>query len=154
MHNTNQQKHFSTNRHIVGIQKSYSAGKKRIQQLFYRSFANMSSDFILNQRFGPRRAKTTKITVFCEKGFSVITFDAVETRHLFCQHHVSLVQPRRMIYNLTSKSHVENLTSGQGHDLPRKGHIAYQSIRMVVLSTSMVFVLAGLYQKLLPKNCW
>ena len=46
-----------------------------------------------------------------------------------------------MIYNLTLKGHVENLTSGQGHDLARKGHVAYQSIRIVGLNTSMVFSL-------------
>ena len=49
-----------------------------------------------------------------------------------------------------------NLTSGQGHDLIGKGHVAYQSIRMVVLKIYGVFIaLAGLYQKFFfPKNCW
>ena len=46
-----------------------------------------------------------------------------------------------MIYILTLKRHVENLTSGQGHDLTQKGHVAYQSIRIVGLNTSMVFSL-------------
>ena len=46
-----------------------------------------------------------------------------------------------MNYKLTSKSNFENLTSGQGHDLIRKDHVAYQSIRMVVRNTSMVFAL-------------
>ena len=46
-----------------------------------------------------------------------------------------------MNYNLTLKGHFEDLTSGQGHDLIRKGYFAYQSIRMVVLNTSMVFAL-------------
>ena len=38
-------------------------------------------------------------------------------------------------YRLTSKSHVENLTQGQGHDLARKGHVAYQSMRIAGLNT-------------------
>ena len=62
-----------------------------------------------------------------------------------------------MNYQLTLKGNVENLTSGQGHDLTRKGHVAYQSIRMVDLNTSIygvLIALAGLYQKLFPKNCW
>ena len=46
-----------------------------------------------------------------------------------------------MNYNLTLKGHLENLTSGQGHELIGKGHVAYQSIRMLVLNTSMVFSL-------------
>ena len=47
--------------------------------------------------------------------------------------------------NVTLKDHVDliwyndHLTSGQGHDLIRKGHIAYQSVRIVGLNTSMVF---------------
>ena len=44
-----------------------------------------------------------------------------------------------MIYDLTLKGHFENLTTGQGHDLIRKGHVAYQLIRIVGLNTSMVF---------------
>ena len=35
-----------------------------------------------------------------------------------------------MIYNMTSKGQVENLTSGQGHDLTEIGHVAYHSIRI------------------------
>ena len=52
---------------------------------------------------------------------------------------VSLVKTRQMNYNLTLKGHVENLTSGQGHDLIRNGHAAYQSFHCVSLNTSMVF---------------
>ena len=44
-----------------------------------------------------------------------------------------------MSYNLTLKSHFKKLTSGQGHDLIGKAHVAYQPIRMVGLNTSMVF---------------
>ena len=44
-----------------------------------------------------------------------------------------------MNYHLTLKGHVENLTSGQGHDLTLKGHVAYQSICIVGLNTSIVF---------------
>ena len=44
-----------------------------------------------------------------------------------------------MNYFLTLKGHFENLTSGQGHDLTEKGHVAYQSIRIVELNTSDVF---------------
>ena len=46
------------------------------------------------------------------------------------KHHVSRVKTRRMNY-LTFKGHIEILTKGQGHDLTRKGHVAYQSIRIV-----------------------
>ena len=37
--------------------------------------------------------------------------------HWFYQHSFPVVETRRMSYNLTLKSHVENLTKGQGHDL-------------------------------------
>ena len=46
-----------------------------------------------------------------------------------------------MNYQLTLKGHLENLTGGQGHDLIGKGNDAYQSIRIINLSTSMVFSL-------------
>ena len=46
-----------------------------------------------------------------------------------------------MNYNLTLKGHFENLISGQSHGLIGKGYVAYQSIRMVVMNTSMVFAL-------------
>ena len=44
-----------------------------------------------------------------------------------------------MDYNLTLKGKLENLTSGQGHDLTGKGHVAYQSIRNVEPNTSQAF---------------
>ena len=47
-----------------------------------------------------------------------------------------------MNYKLTSKGHFENLTSGQGHDVTGKGHVANQSIRIVELNTSEVFFIA------------
>ena len=50
-----------------------------------------------------------------------------------------------MIYNVTLKGHVENLTSGQGHHLIRKGHVVYQSIRKISLNTYMVFSLLQLF---------
>ena len=41
------------------------------------------------------REQTLKITIFAKKRFfSVITFDSVEARYLFCQHRVSLVETR------------------------------------------------------------
>ena len=52
---------------------------------------------------------------------------------------VPLVKWRQMNYHFTLKGHFKNLTKGQGHDLIGKGHDAYQSIRIVGLSTSMVF---------------
>ena len=64
-----------------------------------------------------------------------------------------------MNYNLTLKGHVENFTTWQGHDLIAKGHVAYQSIRIVGLNTyvstylyGVFIVLALLYQTLLPKK--
>ena len=43
-----------------------------------------------------------------------------------------------MNYNLTLKGHFENMTCGQGHGLFGKGHVAYQSIHVVVLDTPEV----------------
>ena len=40
---------------------------------------------------------------------------------------------------MTLKGQVENLTSGQGHDLTRIGHVAYQSIRLVETNTLNLF---------------
>ena len=93
----------------------------------------MPSYFIYDQRFGLQRAKIPKIAVFCEKRLSVITYESVKARHSFCQHRVSLVKPRRMDYKLT-KGHVEN-----GHNLIGETHVAYQSIRIVSLNTSIIF---------------
>ena len=62
------------------------------------------------------------------------------------------------MYNKTLKGQSENLTSRQGLDLIEKGHVAYQSIRMVALRPEHIYcvsiALAGLYQKLfIKKNC-
>ena len=46
-----------------------------------------------------------------------------------------------MSYNLILKSELKTLTIGQGHDLTGKGRVAYQSIRIVKLNTSKVFLL-------------
>ena len=77
-------------------------------------------------------------------------------RHSFCQHRVSLVETRRINYNLTLKGHFEYLIYSQGHDMIGKGHVAFQSILIVGLNTSIIYgvfiALAGLYQKLLPKK--
>ena len=43
-----------------------------------------------------------------------------------------------MNYHWTLKGHFESLTKGQGLGLIGKGHDAYQSIRIVGLSTSIV----------------
>ena len=59
-----------------------------------------------------------------------------------------------MNYNLTLKGHVKHLTSGQSHDLIRKGHVAYQLIRVIGLNYGVFIALAGLYKKLFPKNWW
>ena len=74
---------------------------------------------------------------------------------LFFQYCAPLVEMRRMNYNLTFKRHLGNLSSGPGHDLAGKGHVAYQSICIVKLKSSKVFSslrhVACLYQKLLKK---
>ena len=62
-----------------------------------------------------------------------------------------------MKYSLTLKGYFEKLNSGQGHDLIGKDDVAYQSVDPYRLSEHIyhVFItLAGLYQNLLPKNCW
>ena len=61
-----------------------------------------------------------------------------------------------MIYNLTLKDQVENLTSGHGYDLTGKGHVAYQSIRIGRPEHIYGVFIAqvGFYQKLFPKKCW
>ena len=41
-----------------------------------------------------------------------------------------------MNYNLTLK-YFENVIKGQGHDLIGKGHVTYQSIRIVVLKAHL-----------------
>ena len=58
-----------------------------------------------------------------------------------------------MNFNFTLEGHVENWTLGQGHELIGKGHAAYQSIRIVDLNTSKVFLsLYLVYQYLMPKK--
>ena len=43
-----------------------------------------------------------------------------------------------MIYNMTSTGQMQDMTSGQGHDLTQKGHVAYQSIRIVEMNMMRV----------------
>ena len=52
---------------------------------------------------------------------------------------VSRIKPRWMMYNLTSKDQLQNLTSGQGHDLTRKGHIVYHVMRLDETNTMKLF---------------
>ena len=47
--------------------------------------------------------------------------------------------------SLTLKCYVENLTKGQGHDLIGKGYVAHQSIRIVGLSTFIIFHRSDLF---------
>ena len=62
-----------------------------------------------------------------------------------------------MNINLILKSHVENLTTEQGHDMIQKGHDAYQlsvdPYRRPEHIYGVSIVLTGLYEKLMPKNC-
>ena len=67
-------------------------------------------------------------------------FGSVKVRHSFCQYRVFLVKNRRMNYNLT-RGQAEKLTSGLGHDLVGKGHVAYKSNRIVRQNTSKVLSL-------------
>ena len=62
------------------------------------------------------------------------------------QHRVPLVKARWMNHNLTLKGHVESFTSGQGHNLIGKGHVAYQSIRIVGLNTPIYMVIWCFYR--------
>ena len=52
-----------------------------------------------------------------------------------CHHRVRLVVKLRMMHNLTPKGQIQDLTSGQGHDLTLRGHVAYQPIPRAELST-------------------
>ena len=131
--------HFSTNWRITRDLEELQCCAKAHSIALLTFFRYCVLRFDQDQRFGLQGAKTTKRSVYCDTRFSAITFDSVKTQYFCCHHRVSLVKPRRMIYNLTLKGHVESLTSGQGHDLTRKGHVAYQSIRIVDLNTSMVF---------------
>ena len=108
------------------------AGRSGHQRLAksYLAYLNIFQKLKLKKKL--KKTKTVKIAVL-RRRFSVITFDSVKTRHSVCQHRFSLFKTRRMNYNLTLKGNIETLTSGQGHDLIGKGHVAYQSIRMVYL---------------------
>ena len=50
---------------------------------------------------------------------------------------------RGMIYSMTLKGRISNLTSGQSHELTQMGHAAYQSIRLDGLNTVVIF--SGIY---------
>ena len=82
--------------------------------------------------------QNSKNSCIYKKVLSVIHFDSVQTRDSFSQHHIFLVETRRINYKLTLKGHVENLTKGQRHDVTGKGHVAYQVIRIVGLNTAVV----------------
>ena len=134
--------HFSTNsitREPEELERPGKAHSIALLTLFRKDELRFDLRFL---RFGLKRAKTLKIAFFGKKSFSVITFDSIKTRHSFCQHRISILETRRMNFNLTSKYHSENLTSGEGwmeKVLNGKGHVAYLSIGMIVLNTAMVF---------------
>jgi hypothetical protein len=57
-----------------------------------------------------------------------------------------------MIYNMTSKEgQVENLTSGQGHDLTEIGHVAYHLMR--IDETNTINVERSLYLYSIKSYC-
>ena len=56
-----------------------------------------------------------------------------------------------MIYNMTSKGQVENLTSGQGHDLTEIGHVAYHLMR--IDETNTINVERSLYLYSIKSYC-
>ena len=62
-------------------------------------------------------------TSFCGKMISVITFYLRKVEKWFWCHRVALVKPVRMIYNVTQKGQFQNLTSGEGRDLTKIGHL-------------------------------
>ena len=66
-------------------------------------------------------AKTAKIADIFGNQFSAITFVSKFARTSLYQHRVPLVQTCGMNYELTLKGQLENLASGQGHDLTDKG---------------------------------
>ena len=100
--------------------------------------------FDLRSTDQPLEGKLQKQPYLRKKSFSVIAFDSNKSRHQFYQHRVTLVEKRRMNYKLTWKGHFENLTSGQGHDLTGKSHVAYHSIRIVELNTSDMYIVKHL----------
>ena len=62
--------------------------------------------------------------------------------NFFWYHHVSLVKTNRNIYMATLKGHFQNLIKGQGHrgqGVDRKGHVAYQSMRLDETNTLEAF---------------
>ena len=81
----------------------------------------MPSELTQLQRVRLQRSRKVKIELFCENGFSQITFELREPVTKFWQHRVPLVKTRRNIYILTLKGQFQNLTSGQGHVRSRVG---------------------------------
>ena len=69
----------------------------------------------------------------------------------FNHRDVSLIKARRMIYKMTSKVKVENLNSGQGHDLTQTWYATYHSIRLDRTNTSNLFW--SLYLVSIKNNC-
>ena len=56
-----------------------------------------------------------------------------------------------MIYNMTSKGQVKDLTSGQGHDLTEIGHVAYHLMR--IDETNTMNVERSLYLNSITSYC-
>ena len=50
--------------------------------------------------------------------FFKITFDIRKVGSLFLHHRVSIVEARRIMYNITLKGQFQNLTSDQSRDDP------------------------------------
>ena len=85
------------------------------------------SDLTYGQPFRRQRSRKVKNVIFQQKRFLTIKSLRRKIEEWFCHHRVSLVKARRMIYRMTLKGQGQNLTSGQGHVMTRRGHVAYQS---------------------------
>ena len=149
---------FPTNRHITREPEELQRPVKAHSIALLTLCRQHLLIFDLRSMNWPLESKSSKNNRFFAKKFffSVITFDSVNSRHSFCQHRISLIETRRINYNLTLKGHLENLTSGQGWqgstDRKRSYCISVDPYGRSEHIYGAFIALNGLYQKLLPKK--
>ena len=85
------------------------------------------------------------MNIFWVKSFLEICFELIEMGQLFLHHHVCLVQARRIIYMMILKGQFRDLTLCQSHGLNQVDHVAYQSMRVDEVNTSVPFANLYLY---------
>ena len=123
---------------------AHNAGTRRAtvpQKSAFDSSLNILSLIVLRfdlriNSLASREETTINSRFFLQKGFFCNNFWLSKDKAFILPALYFFLQTSRMNYNMTLIGNFENLTSGQGHDLIVKDHVAYQLIFTVILNTA------------------